>query len=79
MECAECKRLWKAYSDATKRSNDLIVQKVKHFSLSSREDDFEVSKADEEWRVAMDALAEHISNHSKRGESTEKPLSGEQI
>ena len=63
MECEECKRLWKAYSDATKRSNELAVQKAKH--LIGREGDFEFCKADEEWRVAMDALAEHISSHSK--------------
>ena len=65
MECEACKRLWKAYADATKRSNELAVQKAKHLSLTSRESDFEVSKADEEWRIAMDALAEHISSHPK--------------
>ena len=68
MDCPECKRLWKDYADATKRSNELAIQKAKHLSLIGREDDFEVSKADEVWRAAMDALADHISSHSE-GES----------
>jgi len=69
VDCLECKRLRKAYAEATKRSTELLAQIAGNVKITGTRGGLsEASKAiDAEWTAARESLYAHIRTHSKEG------------